>query len=161
MLSGKIVTGLKRASDSATREWFTNYVKGTDWYGCKAPVIKQVVRDAIASQTTLAAAAPLPEASELPKRKRCKTDEPEPCLVPHLADAVVLLKHQECDAKLAGMFLLQLHTEPQALASVKVLEIIEREVLAPPGVIDDWSTADWFSLKVGMIEVQHSTIFLW
>ena len=134
-IGSKIVTGLKNASDSKTKAWFSNYVKNTVWFGCKSAVIKSVVKDVICSSRQ--------SVTERPSKRR-KINSP----VEFLGDAIYLLQREECDAKLAGMILLQLHTEKDKLASSSVLARLAEEVLSPDNFISDWSTTDWFSLKV-------------
>lgn len=138
MLASKIVSGLILASDASTKAWFTNYVKGSTWFGCKAPIIKSVVQTAVDEYSRETNAA-----------KRPKTTPPAPAPhIEYLSDAVTLLQCDECDAKLAGMLLLQLHTDGTSLATASALQALNEQVLLPAGVVADWSTADWFALKI-------------
>ena len=138
MLASKIVSGLILASDASTKAWFTNYVKGSTWFGCKSPTIKSVVQATVDEYC-----------GETKPAKRPKIAAPAPALqIEYLSDAVALLQRDECDAKLAGMFLLQLHTDGASLATASALQALNEQVLLPAGVITDWSTADWFALKV-------------
>jgi len=140
MLTSKILSGLTLAADASTRAWFTNYVKGSTWFGCKAPIIRSVVQNAIDESFS---------DMEKPASKRPRSSQRnfEPQAV-YLADAVALMQRNECDAKLAGMFLLQFHSDGAELASARTLRSLNEQVLLPQGVISDWSTADWFALKV-------------
>jgi hypothetical protein len=84
-----------------------------------------------------------------------------------LDTAIHLLQQRECDVKLAGMLILseccQYHTPSEveandgdnddssnsnmALCSTTVLDRLEETVLQP-NLVPDWSSADWFAMKV-------------
>jgi hypothetical protein len=74
-----VISGLHRKSDAKTKEWFTNYVKGTTWVGCKVPTVRKVVKEVYSQM------------------------DHESSTVDLLDPAVELLQQPECDVKLAGM----------------------------------------------------------
>lgn len=149
MLVSRIILGLQRSADNATKAWSTNYVKGTVWFGCKMPVVRAVVKEALDScrQTEIDTSAQSVKRRKISQSTDCVV-APEPGLPRLLDDAVALLRRDECDAKLAGMILLAEHTPKEQLATKSALDILEREVISKPGIIDDWSTTDWFCCKV-------------
>lgn len=131
-----IVANLHQHATPATKDWFTNYVKGTTWIGCKLPTVRQCVHDIIPPIKSL---------------KRTKTPQAAPALpAPVLLDtAVQLLQQAECDVKLAGMLILSecFPVEQDGLASTVVLDRLEQDVLQA-NHITDWSSADWIAMKV-------------
>lgn len=121
-LSERILQGLHEQADSSTKEWFTNYVKGTVWIGCKTPVVRTVVKE-----TT----------------KDLDTNDHEVLL----NEAIRLLQQEACDGKLAGMLLLQENLPLDQLANRVILDRLDAQVLARDHV-SDWSSADWFAVRV-------------
>jgi hypothetical protein len=118
-LVSEIIDGIHRRADKDTKDWFTNYVKGTTWVGCKLPVVRLAVREACSSFTDASL----------------------------LDSAVELLQEEECDVKLSGMLLLSEMMPIEELATQATLQRLEDEVLLR-NHIEDWSSADWFATKV-------------
>jgi len=118
-LAKRILQGLQDRADTKTKDWFTNYVKGTTWFGCKMPAVREAVKASyqhVDSDTIM-------------------------------TTAIQLLQRQECDAKLAGMLLLSEKMALEELATRQTLSTLEQQVIAP-GHLNDWSSADWFATKV-------------
>jgi len=148
-LSERILEGLKSESDEKTRAWFTNYVNGSSWIGCKSPVVKRVVREQVLALGTEATT------TTTTSRRRGASygigHSNDGCLpAPVLLDtAIELLRSEYCDAKLAGMELLGPRYLPIGeLATSGNLDRFEKEVLEPGRYVADWSTADWFATKI-------------
>lgn len=125
LLVEEILHGMQRRADPKTKGWFTDYVKGTTWLGCKVPVTRSVVKEVL--KNTKAVRKPS---------------------TPQLLDAAVeLLQHEACDVKLSGMLLLSEHVPLEELATATTLQRLEDDVLLQH-CVDDWSSADWFAMKV-------------
>ncbi|KAG7344585.1 DNA alkylation repair enzyme [Nitzschia inconspicua] len=123
-ISEDIAHGIRRRANPQTKEWFTNYVKGTTWMGCKMPTVREAVKEVV---------------------KKRRRDTPNSA---QLLDAAVdLLQHQACDVKLAGMLLLSEHMPIADLATNSTVQRLEEDVLLQH-CVDDWSSADWFAMKV-------------
>jgi hypothetical protein len=122
-----IVTKLQERADVKTKAWFTNYVKGTVWLGCKTPVVRQVVKEVVSGQ------------------QQEKTTPLSSKML--LQQGIALLQNEACDAKLAGMMVLSEQLPIEELATAHVLEKLETQVLAA-GHVSDWSSADWFAVRV-------------
>ena len=133
------MANLHQHATQSTKDWFTNYVKGTVWIGCKLPTVRQCVNDVI------------PPIKTKKKAKSTSTAAKNICPERLLDTAVRLLQQSECDVKLAGMLILSecfpLHGDGLILSSSVVLDRLERNVLEP-NLVNDWSSADWFAMKV-------------
>ena len=126
-----ILRGLQEQSDPKTKAWFTNYVKGSEWIGCKTPTVRSVVRS-VAQEHHL-------------------QDDPNHDLT--IDTAIALLQHKASDAKLGGMMLLQEVLPRSKLASHAMLDRFDRDLWSSSKnndntYIADWSTADWFAVRV-------------
>ena len=127
-----ILRGLQEQSDPKTKTWFTNYVKGSEWIGCKTPTVRSVVRS-VAQEHHL-------------------QDNPKHDLT--IDTAIALLQHKASDAKLGGMMLLQEVLPRSKLASHAMLDRFDRDLWSSSNdnntymIIADWSTADWFAVRV-------------
>lgn len=118
----EIIDGIHRRSDKKTKAWFTNYVKGTTWVGCKLPTVRQAVTEACSNNNGH-------DGSYL------------------LHSAIELLQFDECDVKLSGMLLLSEKMPLDDLATEATLHRIEENILLR-NCVQDWSSADWFATKV-------------
>ena len=154
-LQHAIVENLQKEATKTTKDWFTNYVKGTTWIGCKLPTVRQCVH------------AVIPPTSKKKKKKSSedtRTEENSLSSQLLLDTAVQLLQQPECDVKLAGMLILgecfprNLDSEDDdddnnnnktmfPLSSTMVLDRLERDVLQAD-MVNDWSSTDWFANKV-------------
>jgi len=132
-LSHTIIQKMREVSDIKTQQWFTNYVKGTTWIGCKVPVTRKAVTDVMKST---------------PRSFPRSADAMSVLSTGKLVEnAVYMLQQKECDVKLAGMMLLSEHVPVTELATESLLTILETKVLAANHVAD-WSSADWFAMRV-------------
>ena len=125
-VAAQIVSGLHAAAKPETKQWLTNYVKGTKWIGNKVPSIRMVVRETV--------------------RNHGKTSKFE--LSDLLDNSVHLLMQEECDVKLAGMILLSESCPIEEMSTMHVLDRLTEQVLQPEIYITDWSTADWFAMRI-------------
>lgn len=114
---------LNNRADEETREWYTNYLKGViQYHGVKTPLIGDILNVWLESHGVL----------ELP-------------LSDNLDIAFALLAEKVAEEKFACAILLQKHLLKQAPA----MEIIERSQSAfEAGHIWDWSTNDWYCVRV-------------
>ena len=128
----EVIDGLYQNADAKTKEWFTNYVKGTTWVGCKVPTVRKVVKE-VSSSSSLSL-----------DKKKGNTESSDALL---LNSAVELLQQDECDVKLAGMLLLSELMSPKQLATKATLQRLHEDVLLG-NYLQDWSSADWFATKV-------------
>lgn len=157
-LADCIVQSLEERADAKTKAWFTNYVKGSEWIGCKVPTVRSAVRDVMesASRNTRSGNNEEGNLTATKKRKLREEDDEKTTELPHdeiMDSAMRLLQHRACDAKLAGMLLLSEHYPIEELATAGTLDRFDRDLWTADGayssnVIADWSTADWFSNKV-------------
>jgi hypothetical protein len=131
-LTEAIISGIQQRANPQTREWFTNYVKGTTWIGCKIPVVREAVQEAVGV-----------------KKGKKGNKESKSFISPHvfLDAAIILLQHEACDVKLGGMLILSEQMKLQDLATHATLQRLEDDVLLQ-NKLDDWSSADWFAIKV-------------
>ena len=145
-LQSEIIANLHKHSTQTTKDWFTNYVKGTEWIGCKLPTVRLCVN------------AVIPPVKKT-KRKKNKKKEDEhadlssPALSAELLldTSIRLMEQKESDVKLAGMLILSecfpVDDPSLPLCSVAVLDRLEKSVL-DKNFVGDWSSADWFAMKV-------------
>jgi hypothetical protein len=119
-LTDRVLRGLHERADAQTKAWFTNYVKGSSWIGCKMPTVRAVLK------------------GEVPKNASSDV---------LLDSCVSLLQNEACDAKLAGILLVSefLPIDCDVSLSHCILDRLEADVL--PEHVADWSTADWFATK--------------
>ena len=137
-LSTKVLEHLERRGTEATRRWASSYLKNsTPFYGCKMPVVRDVVRVCVEGETT----------TTTTNKKRAR-QESETAPVSYISDAISLLRHEYGEAKQAGTILLCEHTAPQALGTEATLERLEREVMRAENVLTDWAVTDSFAIKV-------------
>lgn len=127
-LADRILHGMNERADEKTKAWFTNYVKGTQWIGCKVPVVRSTIQAIYADMMTL---------SGKPISNAVLVD-----------NAIQLVQNPACDAKLAGMILLSEKLPIDHLASGEMLDRLDRDVWNDHSIISDWSSADWFSNRV-------------
>lgn len=115
-------TELSLHADDATREWWTDYLKGEAAFrGVKMAVTRRVVRDLV--------------------RRHQLTGAPAEVVL-DLAHACMARPHSE--DKLGGVLLLAEH-------GLAVLELGHAEALARPlavGDLADWNVCDWYCVKV-------------
>lgn len=131
-LADSIINEMKRRADPHTQAWFTNYVKGSTWIGCKTPIVKQIMKEIMVSTN-----------------KNGKNDNNDVANGVVYNDAIVLLKHPASDVKLAGMILLSEYMPVTDLANFDMIDKLENELfLKDATILDDWSTIDWFSIRV-------------
>ncbi|CAB9516362.1 Protein prenyltransferase alpha subunit repeat [Seminavis robusta] len=142
-LADRILQGLTERADKKTKAWFTNYVKGTIWIGCKVPVVRSTIQQILKQQQEGKTAS----TRKTKKSKAASKQSPVGDSI-LMDNAICLLQHQACDAKLAGMILLSEHYPRPLLASHETLDRFDRDLWKDPTIISDWSTADWFSNKV-------------
>jgi DNA alkylation repair enzyme len=135
----RILQGLQDRADAKTKAWFTNYVKGTVWIGCKVPTVRATIVEVMGQKSS-------------PKKQ--KTEDKEASMI--LDNAIQLLQHEACDAKLTGMLLLSEFYPPNLLATMATLDRFDQDLWQDPTIIGDWSTADWFSGKVLRKMVFHN-----
>jgi hypothetical protein len=116
----RVLQGLHERANAQTKAWFTNYVKGSSWIGCKMPTVRAVVK------------------KEVPKNTSSDV---------LLDSCVTLLQNEACDAKLAGILLVSefLPVDGDVSLSHFILDRLEADVL--PEHVADWSTADWLATK--------------
>jgi hypothetical protein len=114
---------LHERADAQTKAWFTNYVKGSSWIGCKMPTVRAVVKE------------------EVPKNVSSSDVLLDSC--------VSLLQNEACDAKLAGILLVSecLPVDGDVSLSHSILDRLEADVLSQQHHVADWSTADWLATK--------------
>lgn len=131
-LASLIVSGLHQNAKPETKEWFSNYVKGSTWIGTKVPTVRKVVHDTIKNSGE--------------KTKMKTTSYPMNVLVD---ESIVLMQQEECDAKLAGMILLSEFCPIHQIDTAReVLDRLIDQILEPQTYITDWSTSDWFAVRV-------------
>jgi hypothetical protein len=131
-LASLIVSGLHQNAKPETKEWFSNYVKGTTWIGTKVPTVRKVVQNTIKNS------------EETTKMKA--TIYPMHVLID---ESIILLQQDECDVKLAGMILLSEFCPIHQIDTAReVLDRLIDQILEPQTYITDWSTADWFAVRV-------------
>ena len=146
-LQSEIIANLHKHSTQATKDWFTNYVKGTEWIGCKLPTVRLCVN------------AVIPPFKKTKRKKKQKEDKDEdtdlstPALSAKLLldTSIRLMEQKESDVKLAGMLILSecfpVDDPSLPLCSATVLDQLEKSVLEK-NFVGDWSSADWFAMKV-------------
>jgi hypothetical protein len=127
-LAERILRGMHERADAKTKAWFTNYVKGSEWIGCKVPTVKATIQ-------------------EIYQEKKSTKQKPEDDET-ILDNAVYLIQNPACDAKLAGMILLSEKLSISKLVSEESLDRFDTDVWKDPSVIANWSSADWFSNRV-------------
>jgi hypothetical protein len=123
-LADSILQGLQERADPQTKAWFSNYVKNTQWIGCKVPVVRATIQDIL------------------------KTHKGQMTTETLLQNAISLLQNPHCDAKLGGMILLGEKIPLSELATCAALDRLDAEIWNDHSYIDDWSTADWLSMRV-------------
>jgi len=121
-LASLILSGLHSSAKPDTKQWYTNYVKGSKWIGNKAPSVRKVVRDTVHATVN----------------NNYHYDDV-------IDNSIHLIQQEECDAKLAGMILLSEFCPIEKLATAHVLNRLVDQVLEPQIYIADWATADGFS----------------
>jgi len=166
LLVQNVIQGLHQVADPKTKDWFTNYVKGTTWIGCKVPIVRKVVKD-VWSRTEIKSTTRTKTTTTTTKSKQKKnakqgedeeddeeklkkdepTEEEDMILILVLDSAVTLLQQEECDVKLAGMILLSECMPIQQLVTRLTLQRLYDDVLLGNHV-PDWSSADWFAMRV-------------
>ncbi len=115
-------SGLDRAADPATKAWFEAYLKGViPFRGLKLPQVQLITKAWYKSIKSL----PLAEQTAI---------------------AFALLHESHSEDKLAGIVLLQEQLIPQgAIAPVDLPRFAQ---VFQSGAIADWSTCDWFCMRV-------------
>ncbi|KAL3905446.1 MAG: hypothetical protein SGARI_004457 [Bacillariaceae sp.] len=140
-LYNAIVAGIQQRANPQTKAGFTNYVKGTTWMGCKMPVVREAVQEVTRRKRKS-------KSKGKQKKKAASLSHNNHFPPGMLLDAAVsLLQHEACDVKLAGMLVLSEQMELEDLATASTLQRLERDVLLQ-NKLDDWSSADWFAMKV-------------
>jgi len=161
-LAHDLIQNLQNHADPKSKAWFENYNKGTLWLGCKMPVVRssiqRVLRD-YGTSSSSGSTTPLQSKTASRKRKATPTtaknnDQVMSSISSPITDtllldtAIYLLQQTACDVKLAGMLLLSEEYPIEKLATMTTLERFDQDVWLDPSIIADWSTADWFALKV-------------
>jgi len=140
-LASLILSGLHQNAKPETKEWFSNYVKGSTWIGTKVPTVRKVVHDIVKNSS----------------ETKIKTTTSYPLNV-LIDESIILMQQEECDAKLAGMILLSefcpIH---QTDTAREVLDRLIDQILEPQIYITDWSTSDWFALRI-LQRIAYGTI---
>jgi len=137
MVDQHIVREMSRQAKRGTKDWFENYVKGTKWLGCKTPTVHDIVKNVMKD-----------------REKDDKGEDHESTSI--VVDAAFrLLQREECDVKLAGMNLLSQYLPTECLATESFLHRLESDILFDSDHVADWSTADWFAMKVLRKVVYH------
>jgi DNA alkylation repair enzyme len=132
----RILQGLHDRSDAKTKAWFTNYVKGTVWIGCKVPTVRATIIGVMGEKRS-------------PKRLKTADANTQKASTATIMDtAIQLLQHEACDARLAGMLLLSEHYPPELLATMATLDRFDQDIWQDRTALGDWSSSDWFSNKV-------------
>mmetsp|Transcript_35203 Transcript_35203/g.45394 ORF Transcript_35203/g.45394 Transcript_35203/m.45394 type:complete len:312 (+) Transcript_35203:126-1061(+) len=131
-LSTRVINELHKVSSHESKLWFENYVKGTIWIGCKVPIVRATITKIIKEEKTLNKIKSLPYDTIL-------------------KESIKLLQCKESDVKLGGMIMIQEHISKDYYKSknflTKLLNDLIEHVLIPDH-INDWSTTDWFSIRV-------------
>jgi 3-methyladenine DNA glycosylase AlkD len=113
---------IDRDADPATKAWFEAYLKGViPFRGLKLPQIKVITKEWYKSIESL----PLAEQTAI---------------------AFALLNESHSEDKLAGIVLLQEQLIPQGTIALRDLPRFAQ--VFQSGAIADWSTCDWFCLRV-------------
>ncbi|MBC6415576.1 MAG: DNA alkylation repair protein [Bdellovibrionales bacterium] len=113
----------KQNADLQTKAWFENYLRGSiSYYGIKTPEIKKIVTQWVKDNSI--------EKEDLKKQLL-------------LAESLFSLPHAE--EKLAGTLYIQYYLLKK-LSSEKILKLAEK--CFAKAYFFDWSTADWFTVRV-------------
>lgn len=136
-----------KESDHKTKVWFTSYVKGTTWIGCKTPIVKQIVKNIIKEHDYN---------KDYDDHNDNNVDNNNTSLVSLslsskyiYQESIKLLKHDASDVKLAGMILLSEYIPLHELATISIINQLENILfIQNTNIINDWSTLDWFSIRV-------------
>jgi hypothetical protein len=155
-LASDILNGLRKQANPATKAWFENYVKGTTFIGCKTPVVRMVVKNVLVASLKL-------QVKKKKKKKKKKStssrdsdsddsdnddsdNDNNDNVIFH--QAIRMLQQDAIDGKLAGMMLLQEHYPLAKLATMKVLDRLDRDILATNRV-SDWSRTRLATNRIG------------
>jgi len=141
-LRSSIIQGLKNASDTKAKNWYSNYIQNSQWIGCKVPTIRKVVHEqcrlaSLHSSGGLSSAINPMDLLEL---------------------SINLIQHVECDVKLAGIILLSEVYPLQKLITLNILDHITENIFTVPSTtpspqydelhINNWCTSDFFAHHV-------------
>jgi hypothetical protein len=125
-LASLILSGLHQNARPETKQWFTNYVKGSKWIGNKVPSVRKVVHETV--------------------KNTCNKPYHQNILID---ESIFLMQQEECDAKLAGMILLSEFCPINQIEMAReVLDRLIDQILEPQIYITDWSTSDWFAIRI-------------
>eukprot|EP00051_Salpingoeca_urceolata_P025475 m.458787 g.458787 ORF g.458787 m.458787 type:complete len:455 (+) comp20337_c2_seq38:1686-3050(+) len=133
-LAGVLQEYLQARADSATRAWYTNYVKGASFRGLKMPVVRACVKTFVRDHS---------HTPELGDRRA------------RLAFALDMIRLPLTEDKLAGMILIKEHDSLPVPADLpRLLALYEANLLA------DWNVCDWFCYRVlhPMVERHGETV---
>ncbi len=109
---------LKSLAEPSKRDWWTNYVKGAEFYGVAMAGVRRVGIHWWDSK---------------------QHDDP-------VSDALALCSHPITEVRLAGVAIMEHVLMPAALLSAVDLPRIRATL--DDGALDDWNTCDWFSVKI-------------
>ena len=115
----QLQTELARRADPAKQEWWENYVKGAPFRGVPMPEVRAAVRDWLAAEPGLSVA----------EKKRLALD---------------LIRERLSEDKNAGILILSEHV----LADLGPADLKTFRRLFEEGHLADWSSCDWFCVKV-------------
>lgn len=109
---------LRKLGDPQKREWWTNYVKGADFYGVPMADLRHVAI-------------------------RWWHNEHR---IDQLTQALALFAHPITEVKLAGVAIMERVLQPTGALTASDLPQFRAALDA--GALDDWNTCDWFCVKV-------------
>jgi hypothetical protein len=127
-LSDHIIQRMNQISNPQTKAWFTNYVKGTQWIGCKTPQVKQIVKDVMKCyrDTDHRISGSNGQDSQPERSEQLASLSSSTFYL--YEESIKLIKHEACDVKSAGMILLSEYIPLQEIATISVLDHLEDEL---------------------------------
>jgi hypothetical protein len=156
LLSDRIIERMIQVSNPHTRAYFMNQVQGTQWLGCYVPQSEEILKDVMTHY--------LHHDDDTHGTTTCcdddrnRPDHPQRSeLLSSLSvsstsiywESMKLIKHEACDVKIVGMMLLMGYIPLPEIATIAILDHLENELfLQNPTIINDYSTADDFALRV-------------